>query len=462
MKEKTLYIVAVLVLLAVCLVLQLRIPKRFSWQETHAADDRSPYGCYVFDSVMRTAMPKGYEVTRKTLYQLGAGSQVVNVLVVGDQLELDTLTLTSVKRLLRRGATVMLAYNRNSCSDAVDTIWYDTFGVRNYRYDWFTIDVQKRRLADSVPDGYIYESPYVPILWKGRDGIYPRATYRVYGMLVGTDMEINETVPKRDVLVGGVAYEYRAIPGKPRYKEEPRGGVKDIGDSVWFMKDSDYYCKTVVPLVVRRRYGRGQIIYCSTPQLLTNYGVLDTSASPYVHRLMTLLADRRTVRIDAVYDINADQQQARQSPFRYLLSQPPLRSALYTMLLGLILCMALSVRRRQRAIPVRRVPRNYSLDFVRLVGSPYYHRHDAADLVTKQYFSFAEQMRRLVGVDITDVPATDGVCEAIAQRTGEPADKIQRLIRRLRLIAAGSGDVTETEMKRLVDQMDRLVHAASI
>lgn len=462
MKGKALYISAVLALLVVCFVLQLRIPQRFSWKETYAAADRHPYGCFVFDSVMRTVMPHGYEVTSKTLYQLSAEKDLMNVLIVANHLDMDTLSVTSVKRLLQRGATVMLAYNSTMDSDTASNVWGDTFGVYIYQYDWFTVDKQKRRLADSVPDGYAYESPFIPILWKGRDGIFSPADYRVYGMLVGTGMDIDETVPKRDVLACGVDYEYCSTPGKPLYDEEPRGGVTDIDDSIWFEQDGYYYYKTAMPLVVRRRYGRGQIIFCSTPRLLTNYGVLDGSTSPYVHRLMTLLADRRTVRIDAVYDYSADKQEARQSPFRYILSQPPLCSALYTLLAGLVLCMVLAVRRRQRAIPVRRAVRNYSLDFVRLVGSLYYRRHDASDLVTKRYYSFAEEMRRLLGVDITDGATTAAVSEAIAQRTGVTSDEVQRLLRRLRIIAAGSNDVTEKEMKKLVDKIDQLVQAASV
>ncbi len=462
MKRKTLYIFTVLVLLVVCCALQLRIPQRFSWKETYAAANRHPYGCFVFDSVMRTAMPHGYEVTRKTFYQLSVEKDPMNVLVVADRLDMDTLTVASVKRLLQRGATIMLAFNSTTDGDTASNVWSDTFGVNIYQYDWFTVDKQKRRLADSVPDGYVYDSPFTPILWKGRDGIYPPADYRVYGMLVGTGMDIDETVRKSDVLVCGVDYEYSSVPGKPLYEEEPCGGVADIGDSIWFGQVDDYYCKAAVPLVVRRRYGRGQIIFCSTPRLLTNYGVLDGSTSPYVHRLMTLLADRRTVRIDAVYDNSADKQEAQQSPFRYVLSQPPLRSALYTLFAGLVLCMALAIRRRQRAIPVRRATRNYSLDFVRLVGSLYYRRHDASDLVTKRYYSFAEEMRRLLGVDITDVSTTAAVSETIAQRTGVTSDEVQRLLRRLRIIAAGSNDVTEKEMKKLVDKIDQLVQEASI
>lgn len=82
--------------------------------------------------------------------------------------------------------------------------------------------------------------------------------------------------------------------------------------------------------------------------------------------------------------------------------------------------------------------------------------------MTKRYYGFAEQMRKLLGVDITDGAATAAVSEAIAQRTGVTSDEVQRLLRRLRLIAAGSGDVTEKEMKRLVDMIDRLAQAANI
>lgn len=461
MKRTTRYVIGILVLLVVGFVLQLRIPQRFSWKETYAAGDRSPYGCYAFDSVMRGIMPDGYEVSGKTFFLLAEEKQPVNVVVVADELRMSKVDLASMKRLLQCGATVMLAYNK--ALDVADTLLYDAFGVGTETGWSPDVDTQKRWLAsDTVPDGYVHNSPYTPILWKGRDGTFAPASYRVFHMLVNENMVLDDGVSPRDVLACAVAETYVNAPGKPYYKEEPRGRIHDIGDTVYYNVDGYYdYLKTAVPVVVRRRYGKGQVIFCATPRLLTNYGVLDPAATPYVHRLMTLLGGRRVVRLDGTYESQGASRNS-QSPFRYFLSQPPLRSALYTLLAGLLVYMVFTARRRQRAIPVRRVPRNYMLDFVCHIGSLYYSRHTPADFLAKRYVAFADEMQRLLGVDITDTTATECACAVIALRTGEQTDDVQRLVRRLRHIAAGATDVTDREMRQLADTMDRLVRAAQM
>jgi hypothetical protein len=84
---------------------------------------------------------------------------------------------------------------------------------------------------------------------------------------------------------------------------------------------------------------------------------------------MNRLKDLPVVRTEAYMpNYNA----AESSPFREFLKRPPLRWALYLVLLGVVLLMGFSARRRQRAIPVETPPRNYQLDFIRHIGTLQY------------------------------------------------------------------------------------------
>ena len=113
--------------------------------------------------------------------------------------------------------------------------------------------------------------------------------------------------------------------------------------------------------------GKGEIILVTTPLMLTNYGILNDPV--YVHRLLNHLKPLPVIRTEAYMpNINV----AESSPFRELLKRPPLRWALYLVLLGIVLLMGFNARRRQRAIPVEKPPRNYQLDFIRHIGTLQY------------------------------------------------------------------------------------------
>ena len=105
----------------------------------------------------------------------------------------------------------------------------------------------------------------------------------------------------------------------------------------------------------------------ATPLMMTNYGILEYPV--YVHRLMNRLKDLPVVRTESYMP---DTNVTETSPFRELLKRPPLRWALYLILLGVVLMMGFNSRRRQRAIPVEKPPRNYQLDFIRHIGTLQY------------------------------------------------------------------------------------------
>jgi hypothetical protein len=140
-------------------------------------------------------------------------------------------------------------------------------------------------------------------------------------------------------------------------------------DGPYEAEDSD---KVRVADIVALSYpvGKGEIILVTTPLLFTNYGILNNPA--YVHRLMNRLKPLPVVRTEAYMpNVNV----AETSPFRELLKRPPLRWALYLTILGVVLLMGFSARRRQRAIPEVTPPKNYQLDFIRRIGTLQYQRN---------------------------------------------------------------------------------------
>lgn len=60
----------VLVFIVLVFAFQYRLPKKFVWSPTFSRYDEQPFGCALFDSLLRKSLPRGYDVSRKTFPQL--------------------------------------------------------------------------------------------------------------------------------------------------------------------------------------------------------------------------------------------------------------------------------------------------------------------------------------------------------------------------------------------------------
>ena len=83
MKLNRWFVVGILVFLVVMFIVELHLPKNFSWNPTFRHADKQPFGCYLFDDLMSTTMPKGYSVTDSSLFQLAQDSRVRRGVLTG-------------------------------------------------------------------------------------------------------------------------------------------------------------------------------------------------------------------------------------------------------------------------------------------------------------------------------------------------------------------------------------------
>lgn len=102
-------------------------------------------------------------------------------------------------------------------------------------------------------------------------------------------------------------------------------------------------------------------------------------------------------------------------------------------------------------------PKNRSLEFIQLIGTLYYQRHDHADLVRKKFRFFAEEVRRNAGIDIGDVNQGDADCRALAEITGMDVEKIKETIREIRLVIHSDLNIPARQMRKLIDRMNRIL-----
>lgn len=458
MKSSRNFLFAMLVLFVLFCLLQVNLPKKFVWSPTFSHVDKQPLGCFVFDSVLTQSLPNGYHVTKKTFFQLDQehAKEKISVLMVVDQQDLKQLDVKYLCNIARRGGKVMVVAS-SSFDDGrnADTVVVDelerTFKVRIEDGMYFSL---RGILAGlKAHDNDMYDTIY----WNNRETMYAAQSYRMFYNMVGGTLFV-DSVPKVKRLaytLSTTGYDYKL---DSLYVGDFTG-FDTIVDEKERIERIDTFAIKKVPTAVSVPYGKGEVIFVSSPLLFTNYGMLEGNTSVYIFRLMSYLADLPVYRTEAYVKTDA-MLVAEQSPFREFIKRPPLRWALYLALLGVVLFMIFTARRRQRVIPIISKPANRSLEFIQLIGTLYYQRKDHVDLVRKKFKLFAEELRKTAGVDISDVNTDDREYLLLAEKTGMNCDRLKKVIRQIRLVLHSEGNISVEEMRSLIDAMDTIVRHA--
>lgn len=415
MSGKHWFVVGIVVFLIAMFVIEYNLPKKFVWTPTFSEHDKQPFGCAVFDDVVATSLSQDYFLSYESLYQMVENEEdPQGILAIAQDMNLTETDVEAVLTLAGRGNVVMLA------SNSFGKLLEDTLGFES-SYGYFSPAALKRYASSLLTRDTLY--------WVGDSGVYSKRIFRCYPQLCSVKL-VPDSASVGITLVEKWVESYHSKPG------------------AW----SDSLVRKGVPVALSYPVGEGEIVLVATPLLFTNYGMLDADNSDYLFRLLTRFRGLPVVRTEAFTSAAGMEQ----SPFRYFLSQTPLQWALYLTILALLLFMIFTARRRQRVIPVISELTNKNLEFTELIGTLYYQKKNHADLVRKKFTYFAEHLRRNLQVDVEDDTDDAGLSRRIARKTGQEEEKVLELLRTLRPVVRGEVRVSEPQMKKLIDGMNRL------
>ncbi len=420
MKGSRAFIIGILVFLILMFAVEYHLPKNFVWAPTFSHTDHQPFGCAVFDSMLSVSFPDRYSVSGETFYQLS--QDTLNrkaVLAIAQNLMLGEVDIDALMDMAAQGDKIMLVASLFS-GYVEDTLKFHS------TYSYYNALALKQYVARVMKRDTIY--------WVGDSTVYPKQIFTFYPQLCGSYFTKFDSLPARilaekDLTGDGVKYE--------------------VADTA-----RDVYRKYHPPVTMVRSVGKGEIILVSTPLLFTNYGMLDGDNATYLFRLLTSLKGLPLVRTQAY----TGHVEVQQSPLRYLLSQEPLRWAVYLAMLAILLFMFFTARRKQRAIPVIQAPANKSLEFVELIGTLYFQKKDHADLVHKKFTYLAEELRRTIQVDVEEIREDERNFRRIAEKTGMDAEELARFFREVRPVIYGGRTLSGEEMKHYIDKMNEIIN----
>lgn len=199
------------------------------------------------------------------------------------------------------------------------------------------------------------------------------------------------------------------------------------------------------PVLIEKQFGEGKLILSSTPLIFTNYGLLFSEGYKYASGALRLLP-YDAVTYSNFYHFGRSEPA---TPLRYLLSQPPLKWAMYLTLLVLLTYLIIGSRRTQRAVPVLDPVKNTTVAFIRVIGALYYREGNHKNAALKLIKHFLQRLSDSYYIRTFDETAY----RVLAAKSGVPEDAVVQTFDLIHSIKQAD-KISEERLKQLYDQIN--------
>lgn len=196
-------------------------------------------------------------------------------------------------------------------------------------------------------------------------------------------------------------------------------------------------------VLIRLDYGKGHFYLCSVPIAFTNYFLLQPRTTGFAAGALSYLPPR-----PAWWDeYEKTGPVGQQSLLRVLMAHDALRAALYLTLVGGLLLVLVTARRRQRIIPLLKPLPNTTLLFTRTVASLYRQGSSHALIAEKKVSLFLDYLRTRFQEPNPDF-SDEAFRERLAQKAGLPRPRVDELLRLVNF-ARTAPQITDQELLKL-------------
>jgi hypothetical protein len=196
------------------------------------------------------------------------------------------------------------------------------------------------------------------------------------------------------------------------------------------------------PNFVRVPFGKGNFYLSTLPLAYTNYNMLYRHNADYAAKTLSYLPVQPTFWNEHYSEYQAESQ----SPFRFIISQAPLRWALYIAVAAVLLFMAFEAKRRQRIIPVVQPLTNTTLEFTQTVGRLYYQYKDHKNIAEKKITYFLDYIRAHFHLRTSTID--EAFYSQLAEKSGVASGEIIALFQLIAHIHS-RGAISEEELLKL-------------
>lgn len=187
---------------------------------------------------------------------------------------------------------------------------------------------------------------------------------------------------------------------------------------------------------IKIHVGKGALLIHTNPLLFTNFFMASENGYKYFNGVFSHLNNGPIYWDEAskLPDFTWGQNQSfKEGPFRYILSQPALKYALYLVLALVILYVLFRAKREQKVIPVIARPENTSLDFLKTVSILYFMQHNHQKLAHDQWELFLSHIRERYNLPTRKFD--EAFFQRLVQRSQISREQLNRIFEKYKFIA---------------------------
>lgn len=377
------YILYVTLAVAVFAGIKLISPKQYNWSVTFAAEDKNPFGGYVLAHLLPSLFP---ESSIQHSYQ----------------------TLYEIKDSLKRDGNILIVCSRFQSEDA------DTRALLDYIHQGGNAFISAQYFLGTLQDSLGFAS--ADYFWKHGNLFNRRDTSYLSYVSPAFDTTQRFYFRRENI---------------PNYFNR----LDSTTTSVIARNDLG------LPIALRIKWGRGNLIVNSTPMAFTNIYLLSGENNNFVSGLLSYLPND-DIQWSEYYQFG---RMEGRSPLRFILKTPPLKWAYYVALFALLLFIVFEMKRRQRVIPVVKPLENTTLQFVTTIGNLYYQNREHRNIAEKKILFLLDQIRGRYRLSTNALD--DEFIIALSKKSGKPEEDIRALFRLINEIRSSEEIGMETLVK---------------
>lgn len=417
--RRIIFILGIVVVVVLLLVLLWQVPNRHNWLETYKESSKEPYGSHVLFELLKSYFP-GQPTTvieEKLSEELPLdGDKKKNYVFVGEGLFMDSSDVDVLLDFVDLGNTAFIS-SRTIPYDLMFYLYYEECD-NAYWDDYY-----------SVPDSSVALSLIHPNLRRDSSFVF-------------------------DYVYRGKKREYRWQYIEDYYFCNQENGLVRLG----YLNDS-------LVNFAQIKYGEGFFYLHTTPMAFTNINMLEEEALDYADRVFSHLEEgpiywdkySRISEATARRRNNSapppnERRLSNDTPLQYILSQPPLAWAWYTLLGATLLFLIFRAKRKQRIIPVLEQNANTSLEFVKTIGRLYFLQNNHRQLSLQKMRLFRAFVREKYQITLRE-ENDSSMIERLATKSEIPVEVIEKIMSMYRNIESSSF-VSENTLIEFHQKMD--------
>ncbi len=394
------YIGILVLLLGVILLTDKGQPKEIDWTPTYSVEDKIPFGLYVFD----------HEVNHFFKHQ-------------------------KIKRI-----------SNQTPYEYLDSQYDENDSIQTYKVRGTFINISE---ANNIDDQSMEE-----ILYFVSHGNYAFLSMKAFPKLLLDSLKIQlktDFMPKENVTIW-----------MANKKVSPKKYIFNTGLSDYFSK-IDTLNTTVLGYqnsnknkkqinFIEVPYKNGYLYLHSQPAAFTNYNLLKKDNYQYAENVLSYFSEGDIFWYNKI----PKDERISGSPLRYIMSQPPLKSAWLLGLFGIIIFMIFNAKRKQRVVPIIKPLQNLTVDFTKTIGNLYYQEGDHTNIIDKKIIYFLEKIRTDYLIDTTKLD--DDFIQKLHYKTGKDEKDIQELVHLINDHRKSYHGSLEEDLIRMNTAIEKILH----